>query len=233
MLLHSNSASRLRARFIHNKKISESGESGVWDSLGGFRWKLRKIEMKLTLEMKLTFMLRLCHEFDQGVSLANAAWLKTLKIFCSPLKKNAVLSALEGQTPDVSACPDPDSFPGSRLFSPKNRTGLDHPVIQSWSMPEKCTWITFHAHPTKFVKEEDHHPDFFGVFVCPTSRRDPEHLLEELLTNRKLLLTEIRSNQLKAQTVDWGMNERLKAEIDDHGYGLALTKMHYVTLPAD
>ena len=100
-------------------------------------------------------------------------------------------------------------------------------------MPEKCTWIVFHAHPTKFVKEEDHHPDFFGVFVCPTLRRDPEHLLEELLSNRKLLLTEIRTNQLKLKATDWGVNERLKAEIDDHGYGLALTKMHYVTLPQD
>jgi hypothetical protein len=55
------------------EKISESGESGVWDSLGGFRWNPRKNEMNLTLEMKPTFMARLCHEFGQGVSLANPA----------------------------------------------------------------------------------------------------------------------------------------------------------------
>jgi hypothetical protein len=64
------------------QKISESAESGVWDSLGGFRWNLRK------MEMKLTFMPRSCHEFGQGVSLANAAGPKTLKIFWPPLKKN-------------------------------------------------------------------------------------------------------------------------------------------------
>jgi hypothetical protein len=55
------------------KKISESCESGEWDSLGGFRWNVRKMEMKLTLEMRLTFMARLYHEFGQGVSLANPA----------------------------------------------------------------------------------------------------------------------------------------------------------------
>jgi hypothetical protein len=63
------------------KKISESCESGEWDSLGGFRWNVRK------MEMKPTFMARSCHEFGQGVSLANAAWPKTLKIFWLPLKK--------------------------------------------------------------------------------------------------------------------------------------------------
>jgi len=65
----------------NEKKISESGESGVWDSLGGFRWNLRK------MEMMPTFMPRSCHEFGRGVSLANTARPKTLKIFWSPLKK--------------------------------------------------------------------------------------------------------------------------------------------------
>jgi len=71
---------------LSDKKISESAESGEWsesgewDSLGGFRWNLRKIEMKPT------FMARLCHEFGKGVSLALPI---SLKIFFSPLKKNA------------------------------------------------------------------------------------------------------------------------------------------------
>jgi hypothetical protein len=40
------------------------------------------------MEMKPTFMPRLCHEFGQGVSLANPAEPKTLKIFWPALKKN-------------------------------------------------------------------------------------------------------------------------------------------------
>jgi len=100
-------------------------------------------------------------------------------------------------------------------------------------MPEKCTWITFYAHPGKFVKEEDRHPDFFGVFVCPESRRDPDQLLGELLSNRHLVLVEIGNNQLKPKSADWGMNERLKVQMDEHGYGLSLTKMQRQKIPLD
>jgi len=100
-------------------------------------------------------------------------------------------------------------------------------------MAEKCTWIVFHAHPTRFVKKDDHHPDFFGIFVCPTSRRDPEQLLGELLSNRKLLLVEIDLQQLKPKDADWGMNERLKAQMDEQGFGLALTKMQRQAVPLD
>jgi hypothetical protein len=100
-------------------------------------------------------------------------------------------------------------------------------------MPEKVTWISFYAHPGKFVKEEDRHPDFFGVFVCPESRRDPEQLLVELLTNRKLVLAEIGNTHFQSRTVDWGMNERLKKELDQHGYGLSLTKMQRNKIPLD
>ncbi len=100
-------------------------------------------------------------------------------------------------------------------------------------MPEICTWIFFYAHPTQFVKEEDRHPDFFGIFVCLESRRDPEQLLGELLSNRKLLLTEISSSQRKSKSVDWGMNERLKVQMDEHGYGLSLTKMQRQKIPLD
>jgi len=100
-------------------------------------------------------------------------------------------------------------------------------------MADMCTWIVFHAHPTRFVKEEDHHPDFFGVFVCPTSRREPEQLLGELLSNRKLVLVEIGNNQLKSRAADWGMNERLKAQMDEQGFGLALTKMQRQAVPLD
>src|SRR5258708_38219192 len=61
--------------FSLSKKISESAESGVWDSPEGRRKNVRK------MEMKPTFMPGSCHEFGPGVSLANPAQPKTLKIF--------------------------------------------------------------------------------------------------------------------------------------------------------
>jgi len=73
MELRGQSRSQMEFGNEKNKKISESGESGEWDSLVGFRWNLRKMEMKLILEMKLAVMPRSCHEFGQGVSLANPA----------------------------------------------------------------------------------------------------------------------------------------------------------------
>lgn len=100
-------------------------------------------------------------------------------------------------------------------------------------MPEKCLWIVFHAHPTRFEKSRDHHPDFLGVFVCAASRREPEQLLGEVLANRKLFLAEIRSHQLKPKAEDWGMNERLKTQFEEEGFGLSLTKMHHLAVPLD
>jgi hypothetical protein len=100
-------------------------------------------------------------------------------------------------------------------------------------MAETCNWIVFHAHPTHFVASEDNHPDFFGVFVCPSSRSEPEQLLREVLTNRKLFLADIRETRSVAKTADWGMNERLKAQVDGEGFGLSLTKMNYITVSED
>jgi hypothetical protein len=93
-------------------------------------------------------------------------------------------------------------------------------------MMEKYTWIVFHAHPTRMVQEEDFHPDFFGTFVCPSSRSAPEELLKELLRNRELSLIDIRSTQLKSKADEWGMNERLKGPLDEQGYAISLVKMH-------
>jgi hypothetical protein len=92
-------------------------------------------------------------------------------------------------------------------------------------MAEKVTWIAFRAHPTGFIPEDDFHPDFFGTFVSPVSRREPEQLLKEVLGNRKLSLIDIRATQLKSKADDWGMNERLKGQLDDYGYGIVLVKM--------
>lgn len=92
-------------------------------------------------------------------------------------------------------------------------------------MTEKVTWIVFHAHPTQFVQEEDFHPDFFGVFVVPVSRSEPESLLKEVLGNRSLSLIDVSNRQLKAKADDWGINERLKRQLDEQGYGIALVKM--------
>jgi hypothetical protein len=100
-------------------------------------------------------------------------------------------------------------------------------------MAEACNWIVFHAHPTHFVESDDKHPDFFGVFVCPASRSEPEQLLGEVLSNRKLFLAQIRDSRSVAKTADWGMNERLKAQVDEEGFGLSLTKMNYVSVPED
>lgn len=94
-------------------------------------------------------------------------------------------------------------------------------------MAEIYTWIQFHAHPTQFVEEEDFHPDFFGTFVCPVLRSEPEQLLREVLSNRKLSLIEIRSTQKKSLADDWGMNERLKSQLEE-GYGMSLVKMTLV-----
>jgi hypothetical protein len=100
-------------------------------------------------------------------------------------------------------------------------------------MAEKCTWITFYAHPSQFKEDEDFHPDFFGTFVCPELRTHPEELVHEVLKNQKLALIEIRGKQIKFREDDWGMNERLKKQIDQQGYGMALVKMHPKPIEVD
>jgi hypothetical protein len=92
-------------------------------------------------------------------------------------------------------------------------------------MSEPCNWIVFHAHPTRFAEAEDDDPDFYGVFVSPVSRREPEVLLEEVLANRKLFLAQVVETRSMKASVDWGMYERLKAQVEEAGYGLALTKL--------
>ena len=93
-------------------------------------------------------------------------------------------------------------------------------------MTEKFTWIVFRAHPTRMVQDEDFHPDFFGTFVCPASRREPEALLKEVLGNQELSLIDVSSTQLKSKSDEWGMNERLKGPLDQQGYGISLVKVH-------
>jgi hypothetical protein len=96
-------------------------------------------------------------------------------------------------------------------------------------MPEKVTWITFRAHPAGFDSDdEDFHPDFFGTFVCPTSRSRPEELLKEILGNQNMALIDIRNTQLKSKDDPWGMNERLRGPLEEQGYGLALIKVQVV-----
>ena len=94
-------------------------------------------------------------------------------------------------------------------------------------MSEKLTWIVFRAHPSRMQddEKEDFHPDFFGTFACPVSRSNPEKLLEELLTNRKLFLIEISSTEVKKATDNWGLNESLKSAVEKQGYGIILRKM--------
>jgi len=100
-------------------------------------------------------------------------------------------------------------------------------------MAEACNWIVFHTHTSQLAESEDQHPDFFGVFVCPASRRDPEDLLGEILSNRKLFLTKISDSRSVDKAADWGMHERLKTQVEEQGYGLSLTKIHQVIVPVD
>lgn len=100
-------------------------------------------------------------------------------------------------------------------------------------MSEKCTWIVFRAHPSGFVPDEDFHPDFFGTFVCPASRSEPEQLLKEVLGNQQLSLIDISRTQLKSKADEWGMNERLKTPLEEHGFALALVKMHGAARESD
>jgi hypothetical protein len=92
-------------------------------------------------------------------------------------------------------------------------------------MEEKCTWIVFRAHPAGFIPDDDFHPDFFGTFVCPVTRPEPEQLLKEVLGNQKLALIEIGSTQLKSKADRWGMNERLKKPLEEQGFGVSLVKV--------
>jgi hypothetical protein len=85
-------------------------------------------------------------------------------------------------------------------------------------MAERCNWIIFYAHPRRLAGDEEEAPEFYGVFVCPLSRREPEGLLEEALTNRKLFLSQIVERRVMKPEADWGMNERLKAEVERLGW---------------
>jgi hypothetical protein len=100
-------------------------------------------------------------------------------------------------------------------------------------MAEICIWIVFQAHPSQLTDKKDQHPDFFGHFICPSSRRDPEELLAEVLSNRKLFLAQITSRRTIAKAADWGMQEQLKTQVDEQGYGLSLTKVHRGLVPFD
>ena len=100
-------------------------------------------------------------------------------------------------------------------------------------MSDACTWIVFHAHPTRLVESKKEHADFYGTFVCPASRSEPDQLLAEVLANRKLFLAKIVDRRSKVRADDWGMNERLKAQVQEQGFGLALTKIHHGLVPRD
>ena len=93
-------------------------------------------------------------------------------------------------------------------------------------MTDKCTGLVFQAHSSQYNEKEDDHPDFFGLFVCPFLRTEPEQLLGEVLANRKLFLVQITDHRRLNPDDDWGMNESLKAQIDEQGYGLKLTKLN-------
>lgn len=91
-------------------------------------------------------------------------------------------------------------------------------------MAEKFTWIVFRAHPSRLNEGSDSSPDFFGTFVCPVSRSEPEELLRELLSTRGLFLVHITNTEMKKETDYWGLYERLRTEVAQQGYGIALMR---------
>ncbi len=105
------------------------------------------------------------------------------------------------------------------------KSGFGWGALSKSVMMEKYTWIVFRAHPTRMISDDDFHPDFFGTFVCPASRSEPEKLLKEVLGNRELSLIDINSTQLKSKADEWGMNEGLKAPLEMQGYGISLIKV--------
>jgi hypothetical protein len=92
-------------------------------------------------------------------------------------------------------------------------------------MAEKSNWLIFYAHLKRLREDDEESPEYYGVFVCPESRRDPEVLLEEVLSNRKLFLSQIVEQRSMRMDRDWGSNERLKAQVEQLGYGMAVTKL--------
>lgn len=100
-------------------------------------------------------------------------------------------------------------------------------------MAEAFNWFDFKAHPTRIEDPEEEHPAFFGVFICPKSRREPEVLLVEVLGNQKLFLAEITNKRVISDADDWGMRERLKPQIVQQGYALSVLKIQTGAIPAD
>jgi hypothetical protein len=92
-------------------------------------------------------------------------------------------------------------------------------------MSELCNWFNFQAHQRRYDPEEETQPDFFGTFICPVSRKEPEELLGEVLTIRKVFLVQVTERRRVKRDAFWGMNERLKQQIDELGYGISLTKV--------
>jgi hypothetical protein len=106
-------------------------------------------------------------------------------------------------------------------------------IIQSRRMAEAFNWIVFQAHPSRIDDLEEEHPEYFGVFICPMARREPEQLLVEVLGNRKLFLAQVTDQRKAFAKDDWGMHERLKPEIEQQGYALAVMKVQAGAVPYD
>jgi hypothetical protein len=100
-------------------------------------------------------------------------------------------------------------------------------------MAESFNWFTFQAHPTRIADLEEEHPEMFGTFVCPASRREPEELLVEVLRNRNLFLSQVTGRKKVTANDDWGMSERLKPHMEQQGYGLSLIKVQPGAIPYD
>jgi hypothetical protein len=100
-------------------------------------------------------------------------------------------------------------------------------------MAERCNWILFYAHPQRFDKDEDVQPDFYGVFVYPLDRREPEALLEEMLSNRSLYLARIVEQRRMKLDDGWGLNEKLKVPYAKEGLVLSLMQIKHGALPRD
>jgi hypothetical protein len=100
-------------------------------------------------------------------------------------------------------------------------------------MAGACNWILFYAHPHRINQDDEVRPDYYGVFVYPMDRREPEGLLQELLSNRSLYLARIVEQRRMKLDDGWGLNEKLKAVFVKEGLALSLMQIKHGVLPKE
>lgn len=99
-------------------------------------------------------------------------------------------------------------------------------------MPDDtCILVSFQALPTLSPEGDALHSDgYYCTFACLGSHPDPEHLLDEVLGLQNLYRNQSGEFLPVSKSTDWGSNEGLKKGIDEKGWGLSKTRMHFPTI---